>query len=79
MWHAHDGMGWWMVFSAALWILFFASIFWLALTLARPRRRVDWEGQDEALEIARRRYAAGEISREEFERIRHDLGSPAPT
>ena len=29
---------------------------------------------DSALEIARRRYARGEITREEFEQVRRDLG-----
>lgn len=28
---------------------------------------------DEAVDVARRRYAQGEISREEFERLRRDL------
>lgn len=30
--------------------------------------------RDEALEAVRRRYAEGEIEREEFERLRRDLG-----
>lgn len=57
------------------------ALFWVALILGivalvrwivgarstRPDERRD------ALEVARRRYAHGEIPREEFERIRHDL------
>ncbi len=30
--------------------------------------------EDDPLEIARRRYAHGEITREQFEQLRHDLG-----
>lgn len=71
MWHAHDGMGWWMVFSVLLWILFWGSILWLIVSIARPARRPSEES--DALEIARRRYAAGEINREQFELIRDDL------
>jgi len=39
--------------------------------------RVPWElepREEDAVDIASRRYAAGEITREEFERIRRDLG-----
>ncbi len=32
------------------------------------------ESGETALEVAQRRYASGEISREEFQRIRDDLG-----
>ncbi len=34
------------------------------------------ERPESPLEVAQRRYAAGEISREEFQRIRHDLEAP---
>lgn len=40
----------------------------------RPNREAgEWAGGDVALATLRRRYAAGEISREEFERMRADL------
>jgi putative membrane protein len=39
----------------------------------RSGRRLFPQSEDEALEIAKRRYANGEISREEFERIKGDL------
>jgi putative membrane protein len=33
----------------------------------------DSQKDESALEIARKRYARGEITREQFEKIRHDL------
>ena len=75
MWDGHDGMGWWMVWGGFLWIvligagLFFAA--WLAQNNGRERTG---SPNETPLEIARRRYASGEISREQFEQIRRDLG-----
>lgn len=72
MWGAHDGMGWWMVF-AMVWVVVFwgaivGLIVWGVSQLGARRR------DDEApLEIARRRYALGEITREQFEQLRRDL------
>ena len=44
---------------------------------AEPPPREDSASQSESpIEVAQRRYAAGEISRNEFQRIRQDLGSP---
>jgi putative membrane protein len=71
MWHAHDAMGWWMLFGATFWLLFWVSIVWLIVSVIRPHREP--VEHDDALAIARRRYASGEITREEFERIRDDL------
>lgn len=76
MWRAHDGMGWWMVFGTLLWILFWGAIIYLIVTLIsrsgsseRPTR------PDDPLQIAKRRYASGEITREEFQQLRDDLDS----
>ena len=44
---------------------------------AEPPPREDGAPHPETpLEVAQRRYAAGEISRNEFQRIREDLGAP---
>lgn len=73
MWGMHDGMGWWMVFGGVWMLLFWAAIIWLVVwgvsRLSGDRAR---QG-DTPLDIARRRYARGEITREQFEQLKHDL------
>jgi putative membrane protein len=54
------------------WVLVLAGLVLLVRWLwvqARPTTKAD----DSALEILKRRYARGEITREEFEAIRRDL------
>jgi putative membrane protein len=86
----HDGgMGWWMVWGSVMMILFWGGIIALAVwTVQSLIRREQGTAQgpsigpapgaprEEPLEIARQRYAKGEISREEFEQIRNDLQRP---
>lgn len=76
MWHAPDGWGWWMVFGM-LWMVVFwggllALLAWGLSRLVGGSRPAQGPG-DTALEIARQRYARGEISREEFEELRRNL------
>jgi putative membrane protein len=71
MWHNDDGMGWWMLFGAILFMLFWVSIFWLFLQAGwRSGRPAE---EDSPLQIAKRRYARGEISKDQFEELRRDL------
>lgn len=73
MWGEHEGMGWWMLFGSVWFVVFWGAIIWIA---AKLLGRDEVRGRDEsALEIARRRYARGELSREEFEQIRRDLSA----
>lgn len=74
MWFMHDGMGWWTVFGG-IWMLIFwggliALIVWGISRLTG--RGISGEKRN-PLDIARERYARGEISREEFEQIKKDL------
>ena len=66
-----DG-GTWMVLGGVLMFLFWGGIIGLAawgiLRLTRHSGK-----RNGAFEIARERYAKGEISREEFDRIKKDL------
>jgi putative membrane protein len=64
-------MGWWMLFGGLLWLVFWGTLIYLIVSVIRGRQRP--EGDAEPIEIARRRYARGEIDKTEFDRIRDDL------
>jgi putative membrane protein len=70
-------MGWWMVLGSVWFVLFWGLIVWAILSVfsGGAGTSSDKEAGAPAIEIARRRYAGGEISKEEFEQIRKDLGS----
>jgi putative membrane protein len=77
--------GWGLLFSALLWIGLIALGVWLLARLFPTRGRgysgggqrsqasSSSERRETPLEILQRRYARGEISKEEYETIRHDL------
>ena len=74
MWGTNEGMGWWMIFGGIWMVIFWGAIIWLIVwgvgQVSGGGRRSD----DNPLEIARTRYARGEITREQFEQLRQDLG-----
>jgi putative membrane protein len=73
MWQSGDGMGWWMIIGSVWMVIFWVAIAWLFLRFfARGEGSATGAGAS-AIAIAGRRYAAGEISREQYEQIRHDL------
>lgn len=62
------GWGWLgMLMQLAILVLL---IYLLVRAFSRPASS---EGRDRALEILRERYARGEIDKETFERMKHDL------
>lgn len=74
-WGHHDGMGWWMLLGG-IWMLLFwfgvvAVIVWGVRALAsRPTRREE----ESPVTIAERRYARGEITKEQLLEIKQALG-----
>lgn len=74
-------MGWWMLWGSVLWIIFIFAVVFVAARLAsgagggsNSAAQRSEPFRDTPLDVARRRYAEGQISREEFEQIRRDLG-----
>jgi len=69
-WNGWDGMGWWMLFGAIFWVCIIVIIAW---GIKKLSERTGAGGGSSALDIARERYAKGEISHEEFEKIKKNL------
>ena len=70
MWH--DMNGWWMVWGTVMMLVFWGGI--IALGVWAGRSLLPGRGGS-PLDIARERYARGEIGQEEFEEIRQALVS----
>ncbi|MDP2953704.1 MAG: SHOCT domain-containing protein [Chloroflexota bacterium] len=72
------GWGWGGLFMPIFMIIFWVLIIWAVVALVRGTA---WSGRsdlpsdrpDSALEILKRRYARGEVSKEEFEDKKKDL------
>lgn len=71
MWDSGSGMGWWMLLGSVWFVVFWGLVIWAVLKVTS--REDASAGQPSAIEIARQRYARGEISKEEFEDIRRNL------
>ena len=82
MWHTGDSMGWWMLWGALMMVLFWGAIIALVVWAVQSLGRRD-EGPIQPgatapsartpLDIAKERYARGEIGRDEFEQMKRDL------
>lgn len=80
----HHMMGGWMWFWWLFWIGMFVLLIWWIVTAASGNRA--WRGGGEnrfgsiggvetPVDILKRRYALGEITKEEYERMKKDLES----
>lgn len=66
------GMGLAMFFGIIFWGAIIALIVWVVIRLTRHTATTGG-GKQNPLDIARERYARGEISKEQFEQIKKDL------
>lgn len=72
MWDA--GIGWWWAFGGLFMLLFWAGL--IVLIVWGVMKIVKGGGsakKSDPLDIAKERYAKGEISKEEFEQFKKDL------
>jgi len=76
-WDGFGGMGWWMMFGWLVMLVFWggiiALIVWGVKKLVERGSGPDAVQKRDPMDIAKERYARGDISREEFKRITKDL------
>ncbi len=73
MWH-NMGFGGMMWYGWFFWIIILGAIVYLIVRLTSQSSRSSGNQQGEtALDILKKRYARGEISKEEFESMKKDL------
>ena len=74
MWYMHEGMGWWMVFGGVWMFLFWGGLIALIVWgIIRLSGRNGSRQERDPLDVAKERYAKGEIAKEEFEQLKRDL------
>ena len=74
MWYMHEGAGWWMVFGGLWMFIFWGGLIALIVWgIAKLTGRGVSSTRRDALDVARERYAKGEISKEEFDQMKRDL------
>ncbi len=76
-WDYWGGQGFGMGFGGLLMILFWvgviAAVVWLISTLVRGGTQAPDTNDPSAMEVLKRRYAQGEISKDEYEQKKKDL------
>ncbi len=68
-----SGMGIWMLMNIIFWILLIAGIILLVGWFVQKAVGSGSRSEESALEILKKRYARGEISKEEFEEKKRGL------
>ncbi len=78
MWGFGSHMGPWGGFGTLLfWVLVIAGIVWLAQVVSRSQHQAETprSASDAPLDILKRRYAAGEITKDQFDEMQRSLTS----
>lgn len=67
--------GWWMLFGAIIMLIFWGGLIWLIVWGVKRATRGGGNAPTNMtpLDIAKERYAKGEITREQFEEIKKNL------
>ncbi len=76
MWHMGDGWGWWMLFGMLMMAGFWGIVIWAVAAMVRGPRSPSQPGarrEMTALEMLEWRYAAGELSDDEFAEMQRRL------
>ena len=73
MWSGMEGMGWGWIGLGALHMLAFWALVILAVAMVFKWLSGEAENGARAMDILKARYARGELTREQFESMKHDL------
>ena len=74
MWYFHEGMGWWMAFGGLWMVVFWGGLIALIVWgIKKLTERGSSAPKHHPLDVAKERYAKGEISKEEFDQLKQDL------
>jgi putative membrane protein len=71
--HAFCGGGSMMFWNPLFWILVVIAVVLLIVWLVKQRTAVQSRGEESALDILKKRYAKGEITKEDFEQMKKDI------
>ncbi|MBT3362207.1 MAG: SHOCT domain-containing protein [Chloroflexi bacterium] len=71
-------MGWWMLFGSVMMVAFWGGVIALVVWIVKRPSGADDRSRSDShstspFDIAKERYARGEISKQEYDQIRRDL------
>jgi len=67
------GMGFGMGFGVIIMVLFWGAIIWLVISLINAGTKKSEETLDSALDILKKRYARGEVTKEQYLEMEKEL------